>query len=208
MLGLTTVTTKKREQLVSDFTLELGCERSEALKFLSCGNFDYSSSLGLFILTKLLSTKRRPIKTHKQEPLTEKMNVREILPQNDPNSEGFIDQFDLESETIISLENHEQMNFSELSSFLMSNPSPSWRQRLIAFKLYDNTLLSGFPDALKTKEKIVIDKRLFVIYTQINKSVVTSKNLQRGVITYLERIGFQKINDRSRKRMVFNWGQN
>ncbi|KAJ6255634.1 hypothetical protein M0813_11194 [Anaeramoeba flamelloides] len=58
MSSLATIPQNKREQLVSDFTLELGCERSEALKYLSCGNFDYSSSLGLFILTKLLSTKR------------------------------------------------------------------------------------------------------------------------------------------------------
>ncbi|KAJ3451091.1 hypothetical protein M0812_05145 [Anaeramoeba flamelloides] len=208
MSSLASIPQNKREQLVSDFTLELGCERSEALKYLSCGNFDYSSSLGLFILTKLLSTKRTTIKTHKQEPFSEKMGVREILPQSDPNSDTLFDQFDFECEPIISLENRDQMSFSELSTFLMSNPSPSWRQRLVAFKLYDQTLLSGFPDALKTKEKIVIDKRLFVIYTQINKNVVTSKNLQRGVIAYLERIGFLKINDRSRKRMVFNWGEN
>ncbi|KAJ3435263.1 hypothetical protein M0812_02394 [Anaeramoeba flamelloides] len=204
MSAISTIPQKKREQLVSDFSLEIGCGRSEALQYLSRGKFDYPSSLGLFILTRLLSTTQMTIKTHNKEPLLEKMDDREIIPQSDPNS----DQSDEESYPIISLENRDQMSFQELSLFLMSNPSPSWRQRLAAFKLYDPTLLSGFPDALKTKKRIVVDKRLFVIYTQINKSVVTSKNLQRGLIAYLERIGFSKINDRSRKRMVFNWYKN
>ncbi|KAJ6244915.1 hypothetical protein M0813_21006 [Anaeramoeba flamelloides] len=204
MSAISTIPQKKREQLVSDFSLEIGCGRSEALQYLSHGKFDYPSSLGLFILTRLLSTTQMTIKTHNKEPVLEKMDDREIIPQSDPNS----DQSDEESYPIISLENRDQMSFQELSLFLMSNPSPSWRQRLAAFKLYDPTLLSGFPDALKTKKRIVVDKRLFVIYTQINKSVVTSKNLQRGLIAYLERIGFSKINDRSRKRMVFNWYKN
>ncbi|KAJ6226696.1 hypothetical protein M0813_10570 [Anaeramoeba flamelloides] len=205
MSTISTVPQKKREQLVTDFSLEIGCGRSEALQYLSRGKFDYPSSLGLFILTRLLSTTQMTTKTDKNESLTQKMDDREIIRQSYPNSDQSDDE---ESDPIISLEDCDQMSFKELSSFLMSNPSPSWRQRLAAFKLYDSTLLSGFPDALKAKKRIVVDKRLFVVYTQINKGAVTSKNLQRGVIAYLERIGFHKINDRSRKRMVFNWYQN
>ncbi|KAJ6241326.1 phd zinc finger-containing protein-related [Anaeramoeba flamelloides] len=227
----TSLPLEKREKLIYDFSIELGCERAEALKYLSCGNFDYSSSIGLFILTRLLS------KNNKQSPFTkvplpEKMRIQEIIPSDECEHEEQQEQEQEQEQeqqeqqeqeqncmvhmgtntnlnpNIISLENKDHLTFGELSIFLMTNPSPSWRQRLIAFKLYDPTLLSGFPDALETKKRIVIDKRLFVIYHQINQGVVSSKNLQRGVITYLERIGFLKINDRSRKRMVFNWGEN
>ncbi|KAJ6233927.1 hypothetical protein M0813_29605 [Anaeramoeba flamelloides] len=202
----------KREKLVSSFSNELGCERSEAWKYLSCGNFDYSSSVGLYILTRLLS-KNKNQRSLKKRPFPEKMRMQEIIPSDEREQEPQSPASDLSSDTNtitneITLENRAHLTFEELGKFLMTNPSPSWNQRLMAFKLYDSTLLSGFPDALETKKKIVIDKRLFVIYHQINQGVVSSKNLQRGVITYLERIGFLKINDRSRKRMVFNWGRN
>ncbi|KAJ3438263.1 hypothetical protein M0812_17444 [Anaeramoeba flamelloides] len=203
---------EKREKLVSSFSNELGCERSEAWKYLSGGNFDYSSSVGLYILTRLLSSNKKQ-RSLKKEPLPEKMRMQEMIPSDEPEQEpqSPASDLDLDTNTItneIILENRAHLTFEELGKFLMTNPSPSWNQRLMAFKLYDSTLLSGFPDALETKKKIVIDKRLFVIYHQINQGVVSSKNLQRGVITYLERIGFLKINDRSRKRMIFNWGRN
>ncbi|KAJ6237655.1 hypothetical protein M0813_27219 [Anaeramoeba flamelloides] len=210
---------KIREKLISDFSKEIGCKRSEALKYLSCGNFDYSSSIGLFILTKLLS-KNNKQSSNTRVPLPERMRIQEIITSDECENEeqeqeqqqqNYIATMSTNSnlnENEIKLENRDHLNFEDLCKFLMTNPSPSWRQRLIAFKLYDPSLLSGFPDALETKKRIVIDKRLFVIYRQINQGIVSSKNLQRGVITYLERIGFLKINDRSRKRMVFNWGEN
>ncbi|KAJ3447180.1 hypothetical protein M0812_07403 [Anaeramoeba flamelloides] len=222
----TWVPLKIREKLISDFSNEIGCKRSEALKYLSCGNFDYSSSIGLFILTKLLS-KNNKQSSNTIVPLPERMRIQEIIPSDECENEeqepeqqqqpqkqeqqNYIATMSTNSnlnENEIKLENRDHLNFEDLCKFLMTNPSPSWRQRLIAFKLYDPSLLSGFPDALETKKRIVIDKRLFVIYHQINQGIVSSKNLQRGVITYLERIGFLKINNRSRKRMVFNWGQN
>ncbi|KAJ6247453.1 hypothetical protein M0813_18983 [Anaeramoeba flamelloides] len=210
----TSIALNKREKLVSDFSIELGCERSEAWKYLSCGNFDYSSSMGLFILTRLLSKSKKQSRLKKVH-LPEKMRINEIVSYDQRKQEPQSPTTDLNSDPNIEasaneilLENRDHLTFEKLCKFLMTNPSPSWNQRLMAFKLYDSTLMSGFPDALETKKKIVIDKRLFVIYGQINQGVVSSKNLQRGVITYLERIGFLKINDRSRKRMVFHWGKN
>ncbi|KAJ6247643.1 hypothetical protein M0813_18277 [Anaeramoeba flamelloides] len=98
-----------------------------------------------------------------------------------------------------------RLDYNDLKRFLNNKPTPPWRERLRAFKSYDTTLVQGFPHAMFTRGDIVLDKKLFSLYEQMNKGKVSIKNLQRGVIAFFERNGFQKVDDRSRTKMVFHW---
>ncbi|KAJ3438739.1 hypothetical protein M0812_14752 [Anaeramoeba flamelloides] len=98
-----------------------------------------------------------------------------------------------------------RLDYKDLKRFLKNKPTPPWRERLRAFKSYDSSLVKGFPNAMFTREDIVLDKRLFGLYQQMNNGMVSLKNLQRGVIAFFERNGFQKVGDRSRTKMVFHW---
>ncbi|KAJ3451191.1 hypothetical protein M0812_04861 [Anaeramoeba flamelloides] len=91
----------------------------------------------------------------------------------------------------------------ELKFFINQKPCPSWEARLTAFHCHDPTLIKGFKDGIPSQENIEIEKRLFVLYTELNKGKITSKNLQRGVIAFLGRNRYEKVDDRSRKTMLF-----
>ncbi|KAJ3430871.1 ubx domain-containing protein [Anaeramoeba flamelloides] len=96
-----------------------------------------------------------------------------------------------------------KLSVEELKFFINQKPCPSWEARLTAFHCYDPTLIKGFKDGIPSQENIEIEKRLFVLYTKLNNGKITSKNLQRGVIAFLERNSYEKVDDRSRKTMLF-----
>eukprot|EP01155_Anaeramoeba_flamelloides_P044984 Anaeramoba_flamelloidesc38621_g1_i1.p1 GENE.c38621_g1_i1~~c38621_g1_i1.p1 ORF type:complete len:190 (-),score=43.95 c38621_g1_i1:13-498(-) len=112
---------------------------------------------------------------------------------------------ELKQQTNMIINETGKLYYKGLVRFLNQKPTPPWRERLRAFKSYDPELVQGYPRAMFTREKITINKSLFKLYLQINKGEVSSKNLQRGVIAFFERNGFQKVDDRSRTKMVFLW---
>ncbi|KAJ3431036.1 adp-ribosylation factor-like protein 13b [Anaeramoeba flamelloides] len=97
-----------------------------------------------------------------------------------------------------------QLSMEELKFFINQKPCPSWEARLTAFRCYDTTLMKGFKNGKPSNETIEIEKCLFKLYLKLNNGKISSKNLQRGVITFLERKGYEKVDDRSRKTMLFH----
>ncbi|KAJ6227245.1 hypothetical protein M0813_10153 [Anaeramoeba flamelloides] len=223
---------QKINQQIIDFTNNCGCSEKDALLFLKRGSFDFEYSVALFTLTRLISRPRGNSKTREsgtKKILTEvNYDSDQIKPSRlsttetvmTPNflkeSNGFgfntsacsinLQPLCYTNNSFIYDEN-KPLDFETLKRYLKQKPSPPWRERLRAFKLYNNELIMGFPEALYTREKIIIDKRVFKLYLEINKGAVTSKNLQRGVTAFLERIGFCKIQNRSRTFMEFYWGE-
>ncbi|KAJ6238688.1 hypothetical protein M0813_25913 [Anaeramoeba flamelloides] len=92
------------------------------------------------------------------------------------------------------------MEFME--NFLNQKPAPRWNARLTAFYDYDNTILEGWPKCLRgfnaidengnQIRKLVISKRIFQIYRKCKKSI-SVKNLQRGLVTFLEKQNFINV---------------
>ncbi|KAJ6241524.1 hypothetical protein M0813_00222 [Anaeramoeba flamelloides] len=227
-----TVDLQKINQQIIDFTNNCGCSEKEALLFLKSGSFDFEYSVALFTLTRLISRSNKNCKTRENQTkkiLTETNYDRDQITHNglkrkekrttsnflhkpnDFNSNQSTCPINLQplhylNDSFIDNKNT-PLDFETLKRYLEQKPSPPWRERLRAFKLYNNELIMGFPDALYTHEKIIIDKRVFKLYLEINKGAVSSKNLQRGMTAFLERIGFCKIQNRSRTFMEFYWGK-
>ncbi|KAJ3450497.1 hypothetical protein M0812_06677 [Anaeramoeba flamelloides] len=92
------------------------------------------------------------------------------------------------------------MEFME--KFLNQKPAPRWNARLTAFYEYDNTILEGWPKCLREFNaidengnqirKLIISKRIFQIYRKCKKSI-SVKNLQRGLVTFLEKQNFINV---------------
>ncbi|KAJ3451453.1 hypothetical protein M0812_03198 [Anaeramoeba flamelloides] len=89
-----------------------------------------------------------------------------------------------------------------MKKFLNQKPAPRWKARLTAFDEFDSTLIKGWPLCLKQFNeydennnkirKLIINKKLFQIYLQLN-STVSIKNLQRGLITFMEKQNFLNL---------------
>ncbi|KAJ3443344.1 hypothetical protein M0812_09181 [Anaeramoeba flamelloides] len=89
-----------------------------------------------------------------------------------------------------------------MKRFLTQKPAPRWKARLTAFDDYDSNLIRGWPFCLKEFNgmdenkkrirKLIIHKKLFQIYLLLNPSV-SIKNLQRGLITFMEKQNFLNL---------------
>ncbi|KAJ3428204.1 hypothetical protein M0813_06072 [Anaeramoeba flamelloides] len=217
-----------KSNLETKFIKECSCSKKEAQLFLNAAKDDFMSGLGLYVLTRLIS------KTNPNTLSGGLIKMKNTLIQDEKKMRNYesrqVDKIDQRELTCISsprydeeeLEQQQQQQEEEqrtnmiinetgklyykgLVRFLNQKPTPPWRERLRAFKSYDPELVQGYPRAMFTREKITINKNLFKIYLQINKGEISSKNLQRGVIAFFERNGFQKVDDRSRTKMVFLW---
>ncbi|KAJ3445334.1 hypothetical protein M0812_11206 [Anaeramoeba flamelloides] len=89
-----------------------------------------------------------------------------------------------------------------MKKFLNQKPAPRWKARLTAFDNFDSNLIKGWPSCLRQFNgydennnkirKLVIHKKLFRIYLQLNRSI-SIKNLQRGLITFMEKQNFLNL---------------
>ncbi|KAJ6232599.1 hypothetical protein M0813_04637 [Anaeramoeba flamelloides] len=217
---------------IIDFTHNCGCSKKDAFLFLKSGRFDFDSSVVLFTLTRLISQPQRGLQIGENETkqVFEEVNYNSsvlhpsqvqqqpkekitntIQASNDFNLETSRQSINLERLTFqdnsFLSDEGKPLEFEDLKRYLTQRPSPPWRERLRAFKLYEKEFVMGFPEALYTHENIILDKSIFKLYLDINNGEVSSKNLQRGVTAYLERIGFSKIQNRSRTFMEFYWSK-
>ncbi|KAJ6248198.1 hypothetical protein M0813_17861 [Anaeramoeba flamelloides] len=223
---------QKVNKQIIDFTHNCGCSEKDAFLFLKRGRFDFDSSVVLFTLTRLISQPQRALQA--VESRTKKI-LTEVNYSNSPLGRNELQQkpkermtdtirgsnvFNLETtrcpinlqpltfqDNSFLYDEGKPLEFEGLKRYLTQKPSPPWRERLRAFKMYDQELVMGFPEALYTHENIILDKNIFKLYLDINNGEVSSKNLQRGVTAYLERIGFNKIQNRSRTFMEFYWSK-
>ncbi|KAJ3437059.1 hypothetical protein M0813_14885 [Anaeramoeba flamelloides] len=89
-----------------------------------------------------------------------------------------------------------------MKKFLNQKPAPRWKARLTAFDEFDSNLIKGWPSCLRQFNgydennnkirKLIIHKKLFQIYLQLNRTV-SIKNLQRGLITFMEKQNFLNL---------------
>ncbi|KAJ3437146.1 hypothetical protein M0813_06864 [Anaeramoeba flamelloides] len=215
-----------KSNLELKFIKECSCSKKEAQLFLNAAKDDFMSGLGLYVLTRLISKsnlktnntylikmqntliqEEKKIRNYESRQVG-KIDQRELMCVSSPRYEEEQVQEqeeELKQQTNMIINETGKLYYKGLVRFLNQKPTPPWRERLRAFKSYDPELVQGYPRAMFTREKITINKSLFKLYLQINKGEVSSKNLQRGVIAFFERNGFQKVDDRSRTKMVFLW---
>ncbi|KAJ6239419.1 hypothetical protein M0813_03127 [Anaeramoeba flamelloides] len=113
-----------------------------------------------------------------------------------------------------------RVSLGELKEFLHAKPRPPWSSRLESFYRYNPKLIvgwkTGFADTfmhsnLKDKShKVIISKDLFTEFANLTKIADTKqaflrvyKSSQRGVEEFFKKIGFVKIANYSREKVVF-----
>ncbi|KAJ3430078.1 hypothetical protein M0813_25429 [Anaeramoeba flamelloides] len=214
-------TTSKNSQMICSFQKEMHCKKGEAIFFLSLSNWEYRDSCAIYILQQLERLRKSNVLNQRsfqlQERLTEEgTNERKRKPKiNKENKQsngvqkgglGKKRKTEL-NQNLFSIPKQlkkEQgtFTFEKLKKFLTQYPSPGWKARVWAFKLYNKTLVQGFPENLKTKEPIIFNKELFHIYVSITNKV-SVKNLQRGVHAYLSKFGYHNETNHNHKFMIF-----
>ncbi|KAJ6230082.1 hypothetical protein M0813_07307 [Anaeramoeba flamelloides] len=109
-----------------------------------------------------------------------------------------------------------------LTEFLQSKPRPNWHQRIDMFLKYNPELLENWPTLVflknlknknKKPEKIVMQKKLFEIFVELTyditlthnkkKYIKAFRNSQRGLVKYMETIGYRNHSNYTRKQLVF-----
>ncbi|KAJ6234926.1 hypothetical protein M0813_28903 [Anaeramoeba flamelloides] len=118
------------------------------------------------------------------------------------------------------IQNIKRVSLQELKEFLHVKPRPPWSSRLESFYRYDPKLIvgwkTGFADTImhsKLKDKthkVIISKELFTLFADLTKIADTKpaflrvyKSSQRGVEEFFKKIGFVKIANYSREKVVF-----
>ncbi|KAJ6243000.1 hypothetical protein M0813_02857 [Anaeramoeba flamelloides] len=106
--------------------------------------------------------------------------------------------------TLREVQGEKEYNIDILKKFLIQKPAPRWKHRLTAFTKLDPTLTEGWPSCFqdfnsidenqKKMRKLVVNKKLFDLYKKI-KIGISIKNLQRGLITFMEKQGFLNLSN-------------
>ncbi|KAJ6254028.1 protein floury 1-like [Anaeramoeba flamelloides] len=99
----------------------------------------------------------------------------------------------------------EEEKLEKLNKFqsVLSQGFLNWDKRLRAIIEYDPKLIVGYPDHLKTKSQITIQKTIFDLLAKYNTKKVTKKNLQRGVHSFLAKYGFKNETKHNHNIMIF-----
>ncbi|KAJ6251371.1 hypothetical protein M0813_15133 [Anaeramoeba flamelloides] len=115
-----------------------------------------------------------------------------------------------------------KLSKENLREFLQSKPRPNWHQRIDMFLKYDPELLENWPTLVflknlknndKKPEKIVMQKTLFEIFVELTYNITLDlnkkqyikafRNSQRGLVKYMETIGYRNHSNYTRKQLVF-----
>ncbi|KAJ3427527.1 serine/threonine-protein kinase fhkb-related [Anaeramoeba flamelloides] len=116
------------------------------------------------------------------------------------------------SRTLREIQGENDYDITILKKFLNQKPAPRWKHRLTAFTKFEPDLTEGWPSCFqdfnsedenkKQMRKLVVKKKLFELYEKI-KIGISIKNLQRGLITFMEKQGFLNLSNMDDDFFIF-----
>ncbi|KAJ6244269.1 serine/threonine-protein kinase fhkb-related [Anaeramoeba flamelloides] len=114
--------------------------------------------------------------------------------------------------TLHEVQGENDYDITILKKFLNQKPAPRWKHRLTAFTKLDPNLTEGWPSCFqdfnsvdenkKKMRKLIVKKKLFELYEKI-KIGISIKNLQRGLITFMEKQGFLNLSNMDENYFIF-----
>ncbi|KAJ6252661.1 hypothetical protein M0813_14033 [Anaeramoeba flamelloides] len=140
------------------------------------------------------------VQPKKQEKKQEKKQVQE-QEQEQEQEQVHIDEQQNKTKT----KESEEENLKKLNKLqsVLSRGFLNWDKRLRAIIEYDPKLIVGYPDHLKTKSQITIQKTIFDLLAKYSTKIVSKKNLQRGVHSFLAKYGFKNETKHNHNIMIF-----
>ncbi|KAJ6236833.1 hypothetical protein M0813_27578 [Anaeramoeba flamelloides] len=116
------------------------------------------------------------------------------------------------SRTLREIQGQNDYDITILKKFLNQKPAPRWKHRLTAFTKLEPGLTDGWPSCFqdfnsedenkKKMRKLVVKKKLFELYEKL-KIGISIKNLQRGLITFMEKQGFLNLSNMDDDVFIF-----
>ncbi|KAJ3440441.1 hypothetical protein M0812_14109 [Anaeramoeba flamelloides] len=152
-----------------------------------------------FILKKKREIQRERKRKLEEIKSTSCPNIMKVFKSNKRNSSKKAISRSL---TLHEIQGNSPISLSIVEQFITQKPAPRWRHRLTAFTKLDSSLTDGWPSCFKdfnAKDenqtpirKLVVKRALFDLYGKIHPTTCI-KNLQRGLITFMENQRFLNL---------------